>query len=160
MSMHRKLIPTLFALACTVGACAGRSALDTEADAAMSANPDGDRVTIQVENRGFFDVAIYAMRSPSVQGARVATVNGGQSAQVRVRPIDLQPGNRLVLRLRALGTRATWTSGPLPVSAGAVARLDIQTSANGDLNQSSLYSQLAGSDRGAAVPATRADTTH
>lgn len=147
-------------LSSALTACAGRSDPNVESGSEAAAGTASERVAVQVENRGFFDVVIYAMRSPSVQGARVATVSGGQSALVRVRSIDLQPGNRLVLRLRAVGTRYTWTTNSLPVSAGTVAKLDILTSSNGDLSRSSLYSQIAADQAASRLASAGTDSAH
>ncbi len=102
---------------------------------------DAEQLTLYVDNRGFFDVTVYALRSPNTTGARLANVTGGSTKVLRVRRSDLQAGGRLVLRVRAMGTTSEWVSQPLQVSQGIVARLNVYTAANGDMSQSMLIAQ-------------------
>lgn len=105
-----------------------------------------ERVLLQVENRGYFDVIVYALRSPNTSGTRLGNVAGGSSVTLQVRYTDLQPGQRLSLRVRTLATNNSWLSPSLPVGAGMIPRLRVVTTATGSLNQSTLI--LESSDNG------------
>lgn len=132
------LVGTLGLPACRKGAPAGSG---------------GDMGTIiLVTNRGYYDVNVYAIRAVGVTGRRLATVTGGSNATLRVREIDQQPGGGVMLSLRAIGARATWTTPVLNVGFGSVARLDIRSASGGDLSQSQFY--LATPQYVARTPAT------
>ena len=112
----------------------------------------GESMVLLVQNRGFYDVNVFAVRSVGVAGRRLGTVTGNATATLRVPLSELQPGGGLVVSLRSVGGRFTWTSLPLQMSSGVVARLDIVQTANGELSQSQLYGQYAG-------PSQQPDTT-
>jgi hypothetical protein len=103
----------------------------------------GESMVLLVQNRGFYDVNVFAVRSAGVAGRRLGTANGNSTATLRVPLNDLQPGGTLVVSLRSVGGRFAWTSMPLQMSSGVVARLDIVQTGNGDLSQSQLYGQYA-----------------
>lgn len=100
---------------------------------------EGLSAIVLVTNRGFYDVNIYAIRSVGVSGHRLATVAGGTTVTVRVPESDQQPGNGVMLNLRAVGSRLSWTTPLITFNPGSVARLDIASSSGGDLSQSQFY---------------------
>ena len=92
-----------------------------------------------VSNRGYFDVNVYAVPASGVAGRRLGTVTGNSSATIFVSGSDLQPGNQLMLFVRAIGGRTGWTSPLVNVGIGVAARLDVYATNSGDLYQSQLY---------------------
>ncbi len=96
-------------------------------------------VTLVVENRGFYDVNVYAVRSPGARGVRVGTVVGNNTQIFRVRETDLQAGGIMVLQVRAIGGRNWWTSPGLLVGTGSIAKLDVVATGSSDLSQSQFY---------------------
>jgi len=94
---------------------------------------------VVVTNRGFYDVNVYAVRSAGMAGRRLATVQGGTGTTLRVRESDQQPGGGVTLQLRAIGSRATWTSPTLNLGFGVAGRLDIVSNSGGDLRQTMFY---------------------
>jgi hypothetical protein len=103
--------------------------------------PTPPAVTLMVENRSYFDVNVWVMRSPVARGTRLGLVNGGSTQTFRVRETDLQPGGLMVLQVRAISGRTTFTTPSLSVTAGTVAKLDLIATASGNLNQSQFYTQ-------------------
>lgn len=103
--------------------------------------PTPPAVTLMVENRSYFDVNVWVMRSPVARGTRLGLVNGGSTQTFRVRETDLQPGGLMVLQVRAISGRTTFTTPSLSVNAGTVAKLDLIATASGNLNQSQFYTQ-------------------
>ncbi len=112
--------------ACALGKLGGRG------------SPAGT-VTLIVENRGYYDVNVYVVRSEGARGARLGTVNGGATVTLTVRETDLQAGGLLQLQARAIGGRSGWTSPSLYVSAGGVVKLDLIAIGTTDLSQSQIY---------------------
>lgn len=104
-----------------------------------------ERITLRVDNRGYFDVTVYALRAVG-SATRLGNISGGSSGTLFVRLSDLQPGGRLVVQLRALGTRRTWTSPPVTVADGLRARLSVLSSNSGDMSQSSLIADYNGNE--------------
>lgn len=100
---------------------------------------DGLSAIVVVTNRGFYDVNIYAVRVVGVAGRRLATVAGGSTATIRVPEADQQPGNGVMLELRAVGSRSNWFTPLLTIIPGTSARLDIASGVGGDLSQSQFY---------------------
>lgn len=98
-------------------------------------------VTLVVTNRGYFDVNIYVLRSPVTNGTRVGTVTGGSSMTFRVKETDLQQGSYMVLGVRPIAGRTSWTSQQLAVNIGSVAILEVYSTSTGDLSQSRFYLQ-------------------
>lgn len=96
-------------------------------------------VILMVNNRSYFDVNIYALRSPGGAGRRLGTVSGGTNVTLRVPENELQPGGRLQVSVRAISGRTTWISQPISVSTRVIAQLDVVATNNGDLSQSQLY---------------------
>lgn len=103
----------------------------------------GNPVILLVNNRGFFDVNVFSMRSTGGSSRRLGLVNGNSTRTIQVPENELQPGGVLVLAVRAVAGRSTWTSQPVQVGSGVIARLDVITTGGGDLSQSQLYTQYA-----------------
>lgn len=101
-------------------------------------SPQGT-VSLVVENRGYYDVNVYVVRTEGVRGVRLGTVNGGATVTFKVRETDLQAGGLLQLQARAIGGRSTWSSPTLFVSNGMVVKLDLIAIGTTDLSQSQLY---------------------
>lgn len=97
------------------------------------------RVTLVVENRGYFDVIVYAVRSPGARGTRLGNVTGNSTQIFRVRETDLQAGGIMTLQVRAIGGHSTWTSPGLQVSTQSVAKLDLVATGSSDYGQSQFY---------------------
>lgn len=106
-----------------------------------TAGPSTPAVTLEVTNRGYFDVNVFVVRSPVAPPTRLGMVTGGLSKTFRVPETDLQAGQVMVLQVRTIAGRTAWTSPSLSVSIGSVARLDVVTTSNGDLRQSQFYIQ-------------------
>lgn len=102
-----------------------------------------ETVLLFANNRGFYDVNVYAVRSGQTAGRRLGTVTGNSSATLKVPVSELQAGNMLVVQLRSVGGRFTWYSPAVQMGSGIVARLDVVQTANGSLAQSQMYSQVA-----------------
>jgi hypothetical protein len=96
-------------------------------------------LSLIVENRGYFDVNVFVVRSEGTRGARLGTANGGTTVTFKVRDTDLQAGGLLQLQARAIGGRSTWLSPTLTVGTGMVIKLDINATGTTDLSQSQLY---------------------
>jgi hypothetical protein len=94
-----------------------------------------------VSNRGFFDVNVFAIKSPVAQPIRLGMVTGGESETFRVSETDLQAGMVMVLQVRTIAGQTAWTTPSLAVSTSSVARLDVVTTSSGDLSQSRFYVQ-------------------
>jgi hypothetical protein len=92
-----------------------------------------------VENRGYYDVNVYVVRTEGTRGARLGTVNGGATVTFKVRETDLQAGGLLQLQARAIGGRSIWSSPTLFVSTGMVVKLDLIAIGTTDLSQSQIY---------------------
>lgn len=101
-------------------------------------SPQGT-VSLIVENRGYYDVNVYVVRSEGARGARLGTVNGGATVTFKVRETDLQAGGLLQLQARAIAGRSSWLSPTLFVSAGGVVKLDLIAIGTTDLSQSQIY---------------------
>lgn len=102
-----------------------------------------ESVILIANNRGFYDVNVYAVRSAQTAGRRLGTVTGNSSATIKVPITELQPGSMLVVQVRSVGGRYTWYSPAVQMGSGVVARLDVVQTANGALGQSQMYSQVA-----------------
>ncbi|MES2524805.1 MAG: hypothetical protein V4617_19060 [Gemmatimonadota bacterium] len=100
-----------------------------------------------VDNRGYFDVIVYSVPSPGASGRRLGNVNGGSMTALRLTSSDLQLGNQLVVRIRALATNRAWVSPAITITDDVIARLDVQSTSSGDLSRSSLYPELIGTER-------------
>lgn len=109
--------------------------------------PPARETRLLVDNRGYFDVIVYSVPSPGASGRRLGNVNGGSMTALRVTSSDLQLGNQLVVRVRALAVSRAWVSPAITITDDVVARLDVQSTSSGDLSRSSLYPQLVGSER-------------
>lgn len=101
-------------------------------------------VILNVNNRSFFDVNVYVLRSPGGAGRRMGTASGGSTTTMRIPETELQPGGRLQLSVRAISGRSTWISPAVSVSTRVIVRLDVNATNSGDLTQSQLYVQQDG----------------
>lgn len=103
--------------------------------------PEPAPVVLEVSNRGFFDVDIYALTSSVGSGSRMrlGTVSGFSSLKLTLTPRYLQPGGVLVVRLHGIGTNVSWDSPGVSVGPGDHVALDIYADANGTLNRSQLF---------------------
>ena len=81
-------------------------------------------VTLQVENRNWNDITIYAM----VNGTRTRLTNVGaaRSVTIRVPQTLLPPSQLLDLVLDPLGSRGTFRTGGILVNSGQRVRLFIE----------------------------------
>ena len=109
-----------------------------------NATSSAPRVTLEVTNRGFFDVNVFVVKSPVATARRLGQVSGGMSSTFRVPETDLQAGQMMVLQVRTIAGQTAWTSPSLVVSAASVAKLDVVSTSSGDLSQSRFYTQLPG----------------
>lgn len=100
-------------------------------------------VILIANNRGFYDVNVYAVRSGQTVGRRLGTVTGNSTATLKVPESELQAGSALVVQVRSVGGRFTWYSPAVQIGPGVIARLDVVQTANGSLGQSQMYSQVA-----------------
>ena len=100
------------------------------------------KVTLEVTNRGFFDVNVFVVKSPVTTPIRLGMVTGGQSQTFRVPETDLQAGQAMVLQVRTIAGQTSWTSPSLVVSTESVAKLDVMATSSGDLSQTRLYTQV------------------
>ena len=99
-------------------------------------------VILIANNRGFYDVNVYAVRSGQTAGRRLGTVTGNATATLKVPESELQAGGTLVVQVRSVGGRFTWYSSAVQMGPGVIARLDVVQTANGSLGQSQMYSQV------------------
>lgn len=100
-------------------------------------------VVLMVNNRGYFDVNVYAVRSTGSSSRRLGLVNGNSQRTILVPDTELQPGGSFVVAARVVGGRSTWTSQPVQMGPGVVARLELMTTGGGDLNQSQFFTQYS-----------------
>ena len=114
--------------------------------ACFSKNASGaggqDTVILVANNRGFYDVNVYAVRTAQALGRRLGTVTGNSTATLKVPVSELQPGGMLVVQVRSVGGRFSWFSPAVQLGTGIIARLDVIQTANGALTQSQMYSQV------------------
>lgn len=122
-----------------LAACGGRGTRDPRLPAS---------IVLDVQNHGYFDLAVYAVPDAAGPGSRLGLVPGTTRARLAVRRTDLQAGGQLVLRLHAIGTRREWVSPAVTVGDGVVAMLDVYMDADGGMSRSTLQT-------GPAVTASR-----
>ena len=118
-----------------------------------------ERAVLFVNNRGYFDVAVYAIRFVGELGHRVGNVPGNTQQTVFVPASDLLPGGQLMLSVRAIGSRFSWTSPTVNVGPGIIARLDVYSTNAGDLSQSQLYTFLQPPPDTSSAPVDTSGTT-
>jgi len=106
------------------------------------ASSSSPKVSLEVTNKGFFDVNVFVIRSPVAQPIRLGTVNGGMDKSFGVSENDLQSGQSMVLQVRTIAGNTSWVSSALTISSGSVAKLDVVTTSSGDLSQTRLYRAL------------------
>jgi hypothetical protein len=107
------------------------------------ANINGNAVILVVTNRGYFDVNVFSVRSTGGSSRRLGLVTGNSTRTIQVPENELQPGGLLVLAVRAVAGRMTWTSQAVQTGPGVIARLDVISTGGGDLSQSQLYTQYS-----------------
>jgi hypothetical protein len=107
-----------------------------------NANTNEQSVILLVNNRGFYDVNVFALRATVVAGRRLGTVSGNSQTTLKVPISELQPGGGLVVSVRTVGGRWAWVSPAVQVGNGIVARLDVIQTGSGELTQSQLFSQV------------------
>ncbi|MBX9857947.1 MAG: hypothetical protein K2Y26_20655 [Gemmatimonadaceae bacterium] len=100
-------------------------------------------VVMIVNNRGFFDVNVFSVRATGASNRRLGLVNGNSQRTIMVPESELQPGGMLQVAVRAVAGRVGWISPALQVGPGIVARLEIITTAGGDVSQSQFFTQFA-----------------
>lgn len=100
------------------------------------------KITLQVTNKGFFDVNVFVIRSPVAQPIRLGMVNGGMDKTFGVSENDLQAGQNMVVQVRTIAGNTSWVSPALTISVGSLAKLDIITTSSGDLSQTQFYRAL------------------
>lgn len=105
-------------------------------------NSSGSVVMI-VNNRGFFDVNVFSVRVTGASNRRLGLVNGNSQRTIMVPESELQPGGMLQVAVRAVAGRVGWLSPALQVGPGIVARLEVITTAGGDVSQSQFFTQFA-----------------
>ena len=98
-------------------------------------------VPLFVENHGYLDVAVYAMRTTSGPHTRLGTVTGLSKARVVVPATELQTGGSLMLYLHAIGSSRSWVSPAVLVSSEDAAVLEIYADPDGGLSRSTLYTR-------------------
>jgi hypothetical protein len=126
-----------------VGCAKPKMTDDNVAPAPSSGGPF--TVYVSVANQGFFDVNVFVLRTGDSYGRRLGTVTGNSTVTLKFPDTDLQPGWRLQLGVRAIGSRATWTTPTLAISPGNVARLILISGNNGELSRSQFFLE-SGSD--------------
>jgi hypothetical protein len=132
-SLHR-----FFRAIALVGLIAGSALTCTS----IRTEPEPALSSLVVRNRGYFDVNVYTMSSPGAPPARLGTVVGSSTATFALRSRDLQPGDILVVWIRAIGALTSWTSPGVSVGPGLVAVLDVSSDAFGDCSSSNLHTIL------------------
>lgn len=100
-------------------------------------------VVMVVNNRGFFDVNVFSVRATGASNRRLGLINGNSQRTIMVPESELQPGGMLQVAVRAVAGRVGWLSPTLQVGPGIVARLEIITTAGGDVSQSQFFTQFA-----------------
>lgn len=108
-------------------------------------------VYVQVANQGYFDVNVYLMRGQDAYGRRLGTVTGNNSTTFKFRDTELQPGGRLQLGARSIGSRSSWVSPVVAVGPGNIARLLLVSSPGGDLSRSQFFLEPSSGDDGARL---------
>ena len=98
-------------------------------------------VPLFIENHGYLDVAVYAMRTSSGPHTRIGTVTGLSKARVIVPATELQTGGSLMLYLHAIGSARSWVSPAVLVSSDDAAVLEIYADPDGGLSRSTLYTR-------------------
>lgn len=132
-----RMIPLLLALGAGVSGCAKKVPVDGAVEESVPTGPF--TVNLTVENQGYFDVNVYLLRTGNAIGRRLGTVTGNSSRNFSFADIDLQPGGRLQVNARAIGSRAAWNSPVLAISPGDVAKLILVSGSNGELSRSQFF---------------------
>jgi hypothetical protein len=132
-----RMIPLLLALGAGTSGCAKKVLVDGAVEEPVPTGPF--TVNLTVANQGYFDVNVYLLRTGNAVGRRLGTVNGNSSRNFSFSDIELQPGGRLQVNARAIGSRAAWSSPILAISPGDVAKLILVSGSNGELSRSQFF---------------------
>ena len=100
------------------------------------------QIPLAVRNNGFLDVNVFTVQSGGSNGARLGTVTGNSTATFHVRTTDLQAGDVLVVRVRAIGSNRSWLSPGVTVGPDVMAMLEVSSDASGNLTRSMLYTTM------------------
>ena len=103
--------------------------------------PATPTITLDVTNRGYFDVQVFVMPSLGANPVRLGTVTGSLAQTFKVKETDLQANGTMMVFVRTVAGRTGWTSPALSVTIGSVARLDVYSTSTGDLSQTRFYVQ-------------------
>jgi nitrous oxide reductase accessory protein NosL len=113
--------------------------------------PAPEPISLEIHNHAFADVDVYVAPSGSGSGSiRLTTVSGFANATVRVRAMQLQPGDILQVQLHAIGSTSRWTSPALSVSPGERVALEINSDGYGGLGRTVMYPLPDTTDLGTA----------
>lgn len=104
--------------------------------------PRAAPIKLVVDNRGYFDVTVYAARSDGSPGTRLGTAGSLGMTTFRVPATALQANGTLIVRLHAIGSIWSWVSPSVSVSEGDEARLEVYASPDGRLGRSQLYAMI------------------
>lgn len=116
--MTRTMIPgAALAAALVLGGCATGGERMTE-------RPGTATQEVLVENHGWDDVAVYALRGSS--RFRLGTVSGMTTQRMVLTPGMLSADGTVEFLLRAIPTTSEYRSGPLLVCEGRQIRLDVR----------------------------------
>lgn len=132
-----RMLPLLLTLGVGVSGCAKKVPVDGAVEESVPTGPF--TVNLTVENQGYFDVNVYLLRTGNAIGRRLGTVNGNSARNFSFADIDLQPGGRLQVNARAIGSRAAWISPVLAMGPGDVAKLILVSGSNGELSRSQFF---------------------
>jgi hypothetical protein len=108
-------------------------------------------LVLEVRNRSYFEVNIYALPSLGSSRVRIGTAQSFASSALTVPRSARRAGGSLVLELHAIGSNSSWVTPELQLFEGAVACLEIDATASGVLSRSMLYSATAPDSPGTAA---------
>ena len=113
---------------------------------------------LEVRNRSFFDVNVYALQSSLDSRIRLGSVTGFSTATFPLTRGSIRPDGSLTLYVRAIGSRRSWISPSISLSADLRACLDVYSSPTGDLSARALFTVIVGEsiDTGATHCSPRA----
>jgi hypothetical protein len=84
-----------------------------------------DGITLEVENRNYLDVTIYAVSGGSRIRVGEVTGTGTKSFELSLRRVS--PTGELQLQVDPVGSRRTWTSSSLHVFGGQTIELTVES---------------------------------
>lgn len=107
---------------------------------------------LEVRNRSFFDVSVYALQSSLDSRIRLGNVSGFSTAAFPLSRGSIRPDGSLTLYVRAIGSRRSWISPSISLSADLRACLDVYSTSSGDLSASSLFTVIVDDSSGTGAP--------